>query len=313
MTFKQAGVDRLLSLMMPVLAAPLRALRKRGIQNYPRSRSALRRLGMFPIMDHYYEPLIDPTNLRSLGEPRPLPGVNLRVPEQLRLLEHFDDLEPLEAVPSHARDDLTFARKNDAFEGGDADLWFHVIRYFKPSRIIEIGSGHSTRMARKAIARNSDFDPSYSCDHVCVEPYEMPWLEKTGARIIRERVEDVDPALFSTLGAGDILFIDSSHMIRPQGDVLKEYLEILPRLAPGVIVHIHDIFSPRDYPEAWIRDQMRFWNEQYLVEAFLSFNSAFEVLLAANMLKHDHFEALRAKCPLLEQASEPGSLYIRRL
>jgi hypothetical protein len=108
------------------------------------------------------------------------------------------------------------------------------------------------------------------------------------------------------------LFIDSSHVIRPQGDVVVEYLQILPRLSEGVIVGIHDIFTPRDYPRAWLVGRASLWDEQYLVEAFLTHNSAWEVMIAANVLFHDHRGALAAVCPYLTLDREPSSLYLRR-
>ena len=119
---------------------------------------------------------------------------------------------------------------------------------------------------------------------------------------------------FSSHEANDILFIDSSHMIRPQGDVLFEFLEILPVLKPGVLVHIHDIFSPRDYPKEWVVDKHCMWNEQYLLEAFLSFNSQFRILGAVNFLKHNHGKALESKCPNSAKLpdDEPGSFWIIR-
>ena len=141
----------------------------------------------------------------------------------------------------------------------------------------------------------------------------MPWLEKTGATVLRQRVEEVDLSFFGQLEAGDLLFIDSSHMIRPEGDVLFEYLELLPSLKPGVIVHVHDIFSPRDYLDSWFTEFVYFWNEQYLLEAFLANNSAWEVIGALNYLKHNHYEPLKSVCPFLTPDREPGSFYLQKL
>jgi len=141
----------------------------------------------------------------------------------------------------------------------------------------------------------------------------MPWLEKTGAIIIRKKVEDIEKSIFEELQSGDVLFIDSSHMIRPQGDVLKIYLDILPKIKSGVIVHIHDIFSPRDYPAKWLKDEMRFWNEQYLLEAILSSGNAWEVLLANNLLKNNYFDNFKKFCPYISKNHESGSFYIRRV
>ena len=137
---------------------------------------------------------------------------------------------------------LSFYLKNGAFESGDAEYWYQIIRTIKPARIFEVGSGHSTLMAINAINKNHEEDSTYRCKHVCIEPYEMPWLESSDVSVIRKKVEEVELSFFSQLQEGDILFIDSSHIIRPQGDVLFECLELLPSLNTGVVVHVHDIF-----------------------------------------------------------------------
>jgi hypothetical protein len=124
----------------------------------------------------------------------------------------------------------------------------------------------------------------------------MPWLERAGANVHRAIVEDVDLEVFEQLGNGDMLFVDNSHIIRPQGDVLTVMQRIVPRLKPGVVVHIHDLFTPRDYPDSWLLRDRLFWNEQYLVEAFLTFNLQFETVCGANHMYVDHrtvFDQLR--------------------
>jgi hypothetical protein len=119
--------------------------------------------------------------------------------------------------------------------------------------------------------------------------------------------------LFSSLGKGDLLFIDSSHVAKIGSDVVHEYLSILPTLAPGVLVHIHDIFIPADYPRRWIEEGRFFWNEQYVLEALLSFNNEFEVIMpvhAAWRLQADRFRKLVPSVELGRQA--PASFWIRR-
>jgi hypothetical protein len=167
-------------------------------------------------------------------------------------------------------------------------------------------------MAIRAIRQNQIELPGYNCKQLCIEPYEMPWLEKAGVTVVRQRVEEVNKAVFSELEKDDMLVIDSSHMIRPQGDVLFEYLELFPSLRTGVIVHLHDIFSPRDYPKEWIVDLVRFWNEQYLLEAFLTNNRDWKIIGALNYLHHNHYQYLKATCPFLTREREPGSFYIQK-
>jgi len=131
--------------------------------------------------------------------------------------------------------------------------------------------------------------------------------------LMRQRVETLDPDFFEALSENDFLFIDSSHVIRPQGDVLYEFQRILPRLKKGVIAHFHDIYTPMDYPERWIVDEVKFWNEQYLLEVFLAGNrDGWNVLLASFFLSKTRFIEFQQACPLLSAESEPGSFYIRK-
>ena len=292
------------------------AVRRVGVERLPFCKKALLTVGVFPIQRHYYEPLFDTEPLRAvLAVERDLPGVDLNVEEQLGLLAAFSYNPELLAIPLDSDSPQTFHYHNTRYGPGDAELLYCMIRHFKPRRIIEIGSGFSTLLARIALSRNEKDAEGHPCKHVCIEPYEEPWLEQCGATVIRQTVETVDAAMFRELGENDILFIDSSHMIRPGGDVLCEYLQILPLLKPGVLVHIHDIFTPRDYPKGWVCDEVRFWNEQYLMEAFLCHNPSFKIVGALNYLKHNHAQALTAKLPVLgaEMWREPGSFWIRRV
>jgi hypothetical protein len=291
----------------------LKGIRKAGVSNTPICKRALMQVGVFPIRNHYFEPLFDGKLLRhTLDHERNLPGIDWNIDEQLCLLKSFCFSEELKDIPEHRVDDLSFYLNNGSFESGDAEYLYNLIRLKKPARIIEIGSGNSTLMAMRAIKKNEEGLPGYQCKHVCIEPYEMPWLGKTGATVLRQRVEELDMAVFSELERNDLLFIDSSHVIRPQGDVLFEYLELLPSLRTGVIVHIHDIFSPRDYPKQWVVDEVRLWNEQYLLEAFLTNNRDWKIIGALNDLHHNHYQALKSTCPFLTPDREPGSFYIQK-
>lgn len=274
--------------------------------------------GLLPILDHYYHPMINPKKdlIRSLRENRNLPGIKLNEQEQLDLLSQFHYNEELLAFPLEKKSDSTieYFYANGNYESGDSEYLYNMIRHFKPQRIIEIGSGYSTLMARSAINKNQSEDDQYTCRHICIEPYEQPWLEKTGAEIIREKVETIDLQFFSQLSNHDILFIDSSHIIRPQGDVLFEYQVLLPILNPGVLVHIHDIFTPKDYPDEWVYTH-RFWNEQYLLEAFLVNNAEFKIIGALNYLKHSYYKELSEKCPVFAKQSgrEPGAFWLAKV
>jgi hypothetical protein len=309
-----AVADRILALA--ALAALPAVWPVARFQAFRRARQVYRARGVHLVRHHYYAPTVERADLRHpLDRPRPLPGLDLNIAGQRALVSAFRWGDELRAIPLAKPDDTSFGYRNDMFGPGDAEMLYNMIRHFRPARIIEIGSGQSTLMARQALAANRAEDAGYACRHTCIEPYEVPWLERIGVDVIRQRVETVDAALFATLSTGDILFIDSSHVIRPQGDVVHEILTLLPTLAPGVIVHVHDIFTPRDYPDPWVIAEQRMWDEQYLLEAFLSFNSAFEVLLAVNMLHADHPDLLAEACPVLcADAGRylPGSFWFRR-
>jgi predicted O-methyltransferase YrrM len=309
--------DVLLVLLTAVAATWLKAIRIVGIQNMPVSRRVLRRVGMLPIRDHYYEPLTNPRHLRfPLDRDRALPGIDFNVAEQLEFLGRFAFQDELRKFPiERSNNEREFYYHNLSLQSGDAEYYYSVLRLLKPRTVIEIGSGYSTLMALNAKRQNVSEDPTYNCDIVCVEPYEQPWLEALDVKVIRKRVEELDTGLFARLERNDILFIDSSHVIRPQGDVLFEILELIPGLAPGVLVHVHDVFTPRDYLASWVEDEMKLWNEQYLLEAFLTCNSSFRIIGAVNFLMHHYPELLTAKCPLLEKEMpnrEPGSFWMVR-
>ncbi len=265
---------------------------------------------------HYYEPTYRESDLPAVttGE-RNLPGIDFRPAAQLELLSRCNFQAELTAIPVEAGGPGQFGYRNQMYGFGDAEMLYNMIRLHKPKRIYEIGSGYSTLMARLAIGANRVTDPAYECEHLCIEPYEVPWLERIGVTVLRERVEQIELALFDRLEAHDILFIDSSHVLRPRGDVLREYQEIVPRLAAGVLIHVHDIFTPCDYPEPWLRGERRLWNEQYLLEAFLAYNQEFEIVSALNWLKHNHFGAMAAACPMLalNPEAEPGAFWFRRV
>ncbi len=305
--------DLLLAVVIVPAALLMKLARRLGLARMRFTRTMLIRIGVLPLRHHYYEPFTTPSDLRrSLDEERDLPGLEFDLPGQLQFLSKLTYESELLHLGSRCVGSGKFYFGNGSFEAGDAEYLYQMIRALKPARLFEIGSGYSTLIAGEAIARNVEAGGD-RCRHVCIEPYEASWLEKTGAEVLRKRVEEVDRALFRQLEVGDLLFIDSSHVIRPQGDVLTEYLQILPTLRPGVIVHVHDVFTPRDYLKEWVIDALQLWNEQYLLEAFLSGSTQWKILGALNLLKHRNFDELKRVCPYLTQAREPGSFYMQRV
>lgn len=308
-------LDPFLALVMIPTSAVMRLTRRVGVHRLPWSRKVLLHAGVFPIARHYHEPQFDfRQETVDDDQERDLPGIKWNTEEQLSLLTQMGFADELGDLSHYPRNPPEFHLNNRSFESGDAEYWYQMIRLKKPSTIIEIGSGNSTRMALRAIARIAVEDTAYRCNHICIEPYEIPWLDSCNdVTVIRQTVESMGVRFFQQLQKNDILFIDSSHVIRPRGDVLFEYLELLPTLSQGVIVHIHDIFSPRNYLSVWLRDEVRFWNEQYLLEAFLSNNDEWKIIGALNFLKHNHFAELKKVCPYVTKSREPGSFYIQRV
>ncbi len=316
------GIRPILRILDPLLAAvtaiisPFVYLICRAGKDTPISRATLDRAGVSIVRHHYYEPVVHAADIKKpLDAERPLPGIDLNAETQFGLVDQFQYRAELEAIPLDKPAIDQFGYVNGRYGEGDAEMFYNMIRHFKPKRIVEVGSGQSTLLALLAIAANRRDDPAYDCRVTCIEPYEQPWLESIGVDVVRQCVEDCPDDTILSLEPGDIFFIDSSHVIRPQGDVLHLFLYLLPMLRPGVLTHIHDVFVPRDYPAEWLVEDRRMWNEQYLLEAFLTFNREFEVLLAVNWLANRHRDKLQEACPMLMKKpnKQPGAFWIRRV
>lgn len=293
-----------------------RVIKYWGIKRMPLSKFIFFKIGVFPIVDHYYEPLFNYNYLKKdLKADRKLPAIDMNTKEQLEMIDNFKYQNELSLFPRSPIEELTYYYDNGSFPSGDSEYLYSLIRFTKPQKIIEIGSGFSTRISLAAILANKAENSELNCSLTCIEPYEMPWLEQLEVHVIRKKVEDIDKNIFLSLQEGDILFVDSTHVIKPQGDVLFEVLELLPMLNSGVLIHFHDIFTPKDYPEKWIKEEFRMWNEQYLLEAFLSFNKDFKIIAALNFLKNNYIEVISEKFPVLasELDREPGSFWLKKI
>jgi hypothetical protein len=273
---------------------------------------------------HFYSPLPDIADIRKLSKSlfdtsiASLPGIDLNVDVQLDLVRRFGafmDEMPFVAASTGLR----YRLDNSYFSYGDVASLYGMMRVFRPNRIIEIGSGYSS--AAMLDISDAHFDGKIEFDFIEPYPDRLNSLLRTSdrerCRIRESQVQDVDAPIFDQLAAGDILFVDSSHVARIGSDVLRIVFDILPKLSPGVIVHFHDIHWPFEYPEMWIEGG-RAWNEAYLVRAFLQFNSAFEILFFNSYLELHHRDLLAKFCPLMlktpsaRQTPSNGSLWIRR-
>ena len=231
------------------------------------------------------------------AEAKPMPGIDFRMEVQRGLLAelqpYFKDFYGL----LDENDINGFALDNPMYGPIDAELLFGMIRHSRPRRVVEVGSGSSTLITARALElnrREGDASELISIDPAPRLPIpDIPWH-----RHIRGKVQDVRVVL-DDLGAGDILFIDSSHVVRLGSDVNFLVLERLPRASPGLLVHFHDIFLPWEYPRVSVENG-KYWTEQYLLQAFLSGNPSYEVTLAAHALwrtSSDHFVEARIGWP----------------
>ncbi len=260
------------------------------------------RLGVSITPSHFYFPVPKLKSFRGKdwGAARPCAAVDLHLDEQVERLHA--ELAPSARERSFAEHNgdgrREFHFNNGYFERVDAEVAYAFVRRRKPRRVIEVGSGNSTLVLGAALRANAE--EGQGGELTSIEPDPAPFLRNGVAgltRLIETPVQQVPLQTFRELRAGDILFIDSSHVVSMDNDVLYEYLRILPELAPGVLVHFHDIFTPLDYPEKFVKTNLCFWGEQYLLEAFLAFNSAYRVVWSSSAMQKFHPDALRDAFP----------------
>ncbi len=258
------------------------------------------RYGIHIIPNHYYYPIPDTRFLTKsvFSHITQHVGIDIREKEQLELLLKFEAnyKEEFNIFPRYkTKIPYQYYTTNGNFRSVDGEMLYCMIRHFKPKKIIEIGSGYSTYCSTQAIRKNMELDDNYKCDLIAIEPYPNEVLRKGFpglTKLISKKLQEVELEMFMDLNENDILFIDSSHILTIGNDVQYEYLEILPRLRKGVIIHIHDIFFPAEYPPEWVLNLFRFYNEQYLLQAFLTYNNNFKVLWASKFMHMKHFKKL---------------------
>jgi len=257
------------------------------------------------VPNHFYEPVPDTRTIPDkVWDPSEMVGIDLRPDFQLHLLNRFRRFKEEYDAMAHE----IFTNNNRTFGRVDGEILYCMVREFKPKRIIEIGSGYSTLIAARAMAKNQS-----GCI-TAIEPYP-PEILRDLPDFVTVRscpVQEVPLSEFSELGEKDILFIDSSHVLKEGSDVQYEYLEILPRLLPGVFIHMHDIFLPWPYPRRWLTKELRFWNEQSLLQAFLTWSSRFEVIWGSQFMYRTQQDLLRGAFGSLAIWDDgPGSFWLR--
>ena len=265
---------------------------------------------------HYYSPVPSRSEvnhaLESGGFSGTLAEVDLRREQQLALLQRYSHFYPDLPFSPEPRPDCRYHYEQTFFRYSDAIFLYCFLRHFKPKRVIEIGSGLSSALMLDTL----DHDESIETRITFIEPYpdRLKRLLREGDlekhRLVEKRIQDVELSLFETLESGDLLFIDSSHVLKYGSDLYRILFEILPTLPVGIYVHFHDIFYPFEYPEKWLR-MGRYWNECYLLRAFLAHNDSWEITLFNQYVNREFGDVIEKSMPLC-QKDFGGSCYIRR-
>ena len=268
---------------------------------------------------HFYSPIINVKEIKeradiiwSERDSFQVLGVELNAEIQLSLVENLSAFYSEIPFKEEKSENLRYYFDNKYYGYTDASVLYFMIRHLKPKRIVEVGSGFSSAvmMDTNELFFNSSIQLTF------IEPYPdrlKSLLKKDDndvVNIIESKVQLVDLNIFKQLEAGDVLFIDSSHVSKTDSDLNHLLFEVLPILKPGVMIHFHDIFFPFEYPKSWVL-QGRNWNEIYLLRAFLMYNSSYKIEFYADFL-HMHFADCFANLPLLYK-NTGSCLWIRKI
>jgi hypothetical protein len=285
-----------------------------AVSAYGALRRGFERLGLQVVAKTFYSPIPD---IRALPESvwsrrGELAGIDFQLSRQLTTLEGLAPfIREFEAPRAGPTSGTSYYFDNPSYGPVDAETLYAFVRNGKPSRIVELGSGFSTLVLGQAALENK-----LQGKAPCVAVYD-PFPGVAGPqtagidRFEATRAQDVPLAVFDELGEGDILVVDTTHVVKLGGDVNRIVLDVLPRLAPGVLVHFHDIFLPWEYPRIWLERFGLFWTEQYLVQAFLACNLRFQVVCALHALAREHPDRLAQIYPSWRDDVAPGAFWIR--
>ena len=266
---------------------------------------------------HYYSPLPSKAEIaeafaRGAFGP-PFSAVDLNETGQFARLERFAGYYAEQPFPEQPAPGRRFHMDNGSYSHYDAIMLYCMLREAQPRRIIEVGSGFSSA----AMLDLNDLVLGGAVEFTFIDP-EMKRLREllragdtARATLIEERVQVVPLEIFAALGENDVLFIDSSHVSKIGSDVNRLFFDVLPALAPGVLVHIHDIAGNLEYPRDWL-EQGRAWNEQYLLRAFLMYNTAWRIELFTTWLSITRGDLIRERMPLCARGGG-GQMWLRKL
>jgi predicted O-methyltransferase YrrM len=267
---------------------------------------------------HFYSPVPDYASVQRSYDTvarldrTEIPGIDLRIPQQLAMLAELAPLAAEFPFPVDPASTHRYHSGNFFYAEGDGRIAFAMLRRTQPRRIVEIGAGFSSALILDTSER---YLPRLT-DYVCAEPdpSRLYSLMRPGdearLRVTPATFDALPDALFTALERDDVLFIDSSHVVKFGSDVATLIFEILPRLAPGVLVHIHDIFWPFEYPREWYAEG-RAWNEVHFMRAFLMFNAGFVIEYFNHYVASQHRAALERAIPRC-LPNPGGSLWLRR-
>jgi predicted O-methyltransferase YrrM len=267
---------------------------------------------------HYYSPIVKPdAALRdSVAEQRRsdrLEGVTMDLDAMQELFGRLVDALGTPDLPQRQTPGCRYYIDNEMYGVGDALILAAMLRHLRPRRWIEVGSGFSSAVLLDTLDRT----PGLETRLTFIEPYTdrldalLREADRERVTVLRAGIQAVPLETFDSLGDGDVLFLDTTHVAKTGSDVNHEFFRILPRLASGVIVHLHDVFADFEYPDPWIFAENRSWNEQYLLRAFLMYNSRFEVLYANDFFARHRVPAIRAGCPAI-LANPGGGFWMRK-
>jgi hypothetical protein len=265
----------------------------------------------------YYSPIPSIEEIKEFdfncSLPDVLPGIDLNANEQLNLLDSFEPFYRELPFTDEKSEGLRFYYKNDCYSYSDAILLYCMIRHLKPHKIIEVGSGFSSSVT---LDTNEKFmGNSINC--IFIEPYParleslLKNNDKKNVTIHKKRLQEIPIEIFGRLNKNDILFIDSTHVAKFNSDVNYVIHKILPVLAHGVFIHFHDVFYPFEYPREWLLEG-RAWNEQYILRAFLEYNSGFKIMLFNTYLESIYEARIKNRFPLLYK-NTGGSIWIKKI
>jgi predicted O-methyltransferase YrrM len=243
----------------------------------------------------------------------PFPGIDLNESEQFARLERFASYYPDQPFPEEPIPGRRFYLDNPSYGHFDAIMLYSMLREAQPRRVIEVGSGFSSA----AMLDVNECVLGKRVEFTFIDP-DMnrlrPLLREDDHKrctLIKKCVQEVPVETFAALAENDVLFIDSSHVTKIGSDVNRLFFNVLPALAPGVLIHIHDITWNFEYPREWL-EEGRAWNEQYLLRAFLMNNAAYRIELFTAWLWNAKKEFIRTRMPMCARGGG-GQIWLRKL